>query len=68
MMRWSKHRSGHLRRVLALALLSALALLGAGCQGAQREEETYDEKPVIYLYPEEETQVEVSLALEGELT
>ena len=68
MMRWSKHRSGHLRRVLALALLAALALLGAGCQGAQREEETYDEKPVIYLYPEEETQVEVSLALEGELT
>ena len=68
MMRWSKHRSGHLRRVLALALLAALSLLGAGCQGAQREEETYDEKPVIYLYPEEETQVEVSLALEGELT
>lgn len=68
MMRWSKHRSGHPRRVLALALLAALSLLGAGCQGAQREEETYDEKPVIYLYPEEETQVEVSLALEGELT
>ena len=49
------------RTALFLALLTlALALL-PGCGGE-------DEKPVIYLYPEAETEVTVSLDYDGELT
>ena len=48
---------------LCLALLCLLSLT------ACREvfDEPADEKPVIYLYPEEETKVDVSLDLNGEL-
>lgn len=47
------------------ALLLALACAGslAACQEVQ-----YDAKPVVYLYPEEETQVTVQLDYAGELT
>lgn len=41
---------------LSLAALLAAALTGCGARGA---------KPVIYLYPEEETQVSVTLELDG---
>ena len=44
---------------LSLAALLAAALTGCGARGA---------KPVIYLYPEEETQVSVTLELDGSLT
>ena len=44
---------------LTLAGLLAAALTGCGARGA---------KPVIYLYPEEETEVSVTLELDGSLT
>ena len=48
-----------------MALLTlALALL----PGCTQEEEPADAKPVIYLYPEAETEVTVSLDYDGELT
>src|SRR5699024_9739662 len=54
------------------ALLLALACAGslAACQEKQADEpeEQYDAKPVVYLYPEEETQVTVKLEYAGELT
>lgn len=54
------------------ALLLALACAGslAACQEKQADEpeEQYDAKPVVYLYPEEETQVTVQLDYAGELT
>ena len=53
------------RTALFLALLTlALALL----PGCTREEEPADEKPVIYLDPEAETDVTVTLDYDGELT
>ena len=47
------------------ALLLALACAGslAACQEVQ-----YSAKPVVYLYPEEETQVSVTLELDGTFT
>ena len=54
------------------ALLLALACAGslAACQEKQEDvpEEQYGAKPVVYLYPEEETQVTVQLDYAGELT
>ena len=54
------------------ALLLALACVCglAACQEGQADvpEEPYEAKPVIYLYPEEETQVTVKLDYAGELT
>lgn len=46
---------------LLLALLSLLPL--SGCR-----EQPMGAKPVLYLYPEEETQVHVALTLEGQFT
>ena len=53
-----------MKKLRCLAL--SLALLGAhaGCT----PEEQYDAKPVIYLYPEEETSATVRLDYDGELT
>ena len=48
----------------AIVLLCLLALLLPGCQGIAPT----DEKPVIYLYPEEETRVTVRLDYDGDLT
>ena len=48
---------------LALALVTAAALCGCGPQ-----EEEVTAKPVIYLYPEEETAVTVTLDYDGQLT
>lgn len=52
-------------RLLGLLLGAAVLLLAAGCQ---QPEEQLDAKPVIYLYPQQETQVEVRLTLDGVLT
>ena len=53
-----------MRRWLAMAL--AAGLLTVGLSGCVMEATT--EKPVIYLYPEEETQVNVKLDYDGTLT
>lgn len=52
------------RNLMLCALLTGIAMLTAGCG----EEEQLAAKPVIYLYPEETTEVEVSLSYDGELT
>ena len=52
-----------MKRMLTLLCLAALLLLSA-C----REEAAGDAKPVIYLYPEKETEVSVRLDYDGELT
>lgn len=52
-------------RLLGLLLGAAVLLLAAGCQ---QPEEKLAAKPVIYLYPQQETQVEVRLTLDGALT
>ena len=52
-----------MKRILFPLCLAALLLLSA-C----REAEAGDAKPVIYLYPEEETEVTVRLDYDGELT
>ena len=52
-----------MKRVLFPLCLAALLLLSA-C----REAEAGDAKPVIYLYPEEETEVTVRLDYDGDLT
>ena len=51
------------RMLIPLCLLALLLLLPA-CRG----EEATCAKPVIYLYPEEETEVTVRLDCDGELT
>ena len=58
-------RKHNLIRLWGLLLGAAIVLLAAGCQ---QPEEQLSAKPVIYLYPQQETQVEVQLALEGDLT
>lgn len=52
-----------MKRIFAPLCLAALLLLSA-C----REAEAGDAKPVIYLYPEEETEVTVRLDYDGTLT
>ena len=52
-----------MKRILSPLCLAALLLLSA-C----REAEAGDAKPVIYLYPEEETEVTVRLDYDGTLT
>ena len=55
---------------LLLAVLAAVLLgLGLrGCRGNVSEELGYEAKPVIYLYPEEKTEVSVKLDYDGGLT
>ena len=52
-------------RLFWLLLGMTMLLLAAGCQ---QPEEQLAAKPVIYLYPQQETQVEVRLTLDGDLT
>ncbi len=61
-----KRRHAFLIAVLALALSLCLS----ACRGDLniRKDEPQDEKPVIYLYPEEETDVSVKLDYRGELS
>ena len=61
-------RKGNKSRVVAL-LLALVCICGfAACQEVQEEQYDTAAKPVIYLYPEEETQVTVQLDYAGELT
>lgn len=52
------------RNLMLCALLTGIVMLATGCG----EEEQLAAKPVIYLYPEETMEVEVSLSYDGELT
>lgn len=54
------------RWIIAAAIVLACAAL-CGCDAGTDEQGT-DAKPVIYLYPEEETAVSVTLDYDGELT
>ena len=54
-----------MKRLLCFALSLVLLLIPAGCTPEDTEK---DAKPVIYLYPEEEAAVTVSLDYCGELT
>ena len=56
-------RKGNKSRVVALLLALVCVCSLAACQEVQ-----YSAKPVVYLYPEEETQVTVQLDYAGELT
>ena len=57
-----------MKRLLAGTLaVFCLAAMG-GCRPPLGQEESLDAKPVIYLYPEEETEVTVRLDYAGELT
>ena len=57
-----------MKKLFCLAL--SLVLLGAlsGCRDLTFSSGPNDEKPVIYLYPEEETEVTVHLDYQGTLT
>lgn len=52
----------------SLLFLTALALAAALLPSCREEYPVAPEKPVIYLYPEEETQVTVELEFNGKLT
>ena len=55
-----------MKKLLSLALACLLLFSLSACR---REKQIVgDEKPVIYLYPEQETDVRVTLDLAGELT
>ena len=56
-----------MKKLLSLALACLLLFSLSAC-GREPKEEVSDEKPVIYLYPEQETDVRVTLDLTGELT
>lgn len=49
-------------------MLACLLLFSLSACGREPKEEVSNEKPVIYLYPEQETDVRVTLDLAGELT
>lgn len=57
---------------LCTLLFLVLGILLSGCrpdpQSDSQDEEIYDAKPVIYLYPEVQTDVEVTLEYQGTLT
>jgi hypothetical protein len=54
-----------MKKLTALLLALTCAL---GLTSCARESESYNAKPVLYLYPEEETQVSVKLDYNGQLT
>ena len=56
-----------MKKLFSLALACLLLFSLSAC-GREPKEEVSDEKPVIYLYPEQETDVRVTLDLAGELT
>ena len=56
-----------MKRLLSLTLAALMVLALAACK-TNEAEEFPSAKPVIYLYPEEETQVTVTLDYDGTLT
>ena len=61
-------RNGKRWLVLMLALVCVCVLTACQNEQCDDQEEQYDAKPVIYLYPEKETDVTVQLHYDGELT
>ena len=57
-----------MKKLAALLLVLTCVLTLTGCGEETKNKEPADEKPVIYLYPEEETQVSVKLDYNGTLT
>ena len=57
-----------MKKLFFLALACLLLLLLSACGREKNFEENVSRKPVIYLYPEQETDVRVTLELSGELT
>ena len=53
---------------LWLAVLCACSLVGCTEEEQEAETAASDAKPVIYLYPEESTEVSVQIELDGQLT
>lgn len=54
---------------LAIILCAVLLLAsGSACGEKEKDDESLEAKPVIYLYPERETEVSVRLDYDGELT
>ena len=54
------------KRLALFGLLALFCILLSGCR--EERDEQFDAKPVIYLYPEEKTEVSVKLDFDGELT
>lgn len=54
-----------MKRILVLVIALVMVFVFAGCK---EEEPALERKPVIYLYPEEKTEVTVELDFDGELT
>lgn len=69
-----KKYSGSVKRLLALLLVFACAFCVTACREEKKDESSVDEedfndaKPVIYLYPEEKSDITVKLDYDGELT
>ena len=54
-----------MKRILVLVIALVMVFVFAGCK---EEEPALERKPVIYLYPEEKTEVTVELDFDGKLT
>ena len=57
-----------MKKKLCIILYLGLLLLLTSCREPQEPELTPTEKPVIYLYPETETEISVKLDYDGKLT
>lgn len=74
MMKMIKKLSRPAKHLFAFLLIFVCAFCLAACQGDEKDEGSVDEedfndaKPVIYLYPEEKTDITVILNYNGELT
>lgn len=54
--------------IVPLCLAALLSVLLTGCREEKPDPAANDAKPVLYLYPEKETEVKVRLDYDGELT
>ena len=57
-----------MKKLIAMILSLVLVCTMAGCREKEPNPDTVTAKPVIYLYPEAETQVSVQLDYKGDLT
>ena len=60
-----------MKRILVLVIALVMVFVFAGCKEEEpelEEEPALERKPVIYLYPEERTEVTVELDFDGKLT